>query len=213
MTTYPMYDPTSLFAGGSDVIARAVTVSGSASYKRGTLLGRQKVGTVSSAAKSGGNTGTGTLTLDATTPRLINAQSGVYTVRMTAATTFRVTDPKGNVLGDGVAAVAFADQLKFTIAAGGTAFVAGDGFDVTIAEADKYIPCVKTAIDGAQDPVAVLAEDTDASAGDVAAPAYFHGEFVGEVMTIDASWTLTEVRAALRKLGLQLYVRSAGSLG
>jgi hypothetical protein len=78
---------------------------------------------------------------------------------------------------------------------------------------DKYIPCVKTASDGSQAPVAVLAADTDAGAADVATTAYFEGEFAFEKMNVDASWTVTTLQAALRQAGSSIYVRSVGTLG
>lgn len=78
---------------------------------------------------------------------------------------------------------------------------------------DTYIPCVKTATDGSQVPAAILAADTETSAGAVTAPGYFEGEFAGEVMTIDPSWTIATVQAALRQAGSSLYVRSVGTLG
>lgn len=45
------------------------------------LVGLVSVGAVTVAAKSGGNTGNGVLTLDVTTPKLVNSQTGVYQVR------------------------------------------------------------------------------------------------------------------------------------
>ncbi|ODN70213.1 head decoration protein [Methylobrevis pamukkalensis] len=92
--------------------------------------------TAVSAAKSGGNTGNGTLTMDATTPVLPGAKPGVYTVRcITAASnggTFRVEDPDGNVLGDVAVGSAFTDDIKFAIADGSSDFIVGDGFDITL---------------------------------------------------------------------------------
>lgn len=78
---------------------------------------------------------------------------------------------------------------------------------------DKYVPCVATASDGSQVPAAILAADTDASVADVKTPAYFEGEFAGEIMTIDPSWTIQTVQAALRQASSHLYVRSVGTLG
>lgn len=78
---------------------------------------------------------------------------------------------------------------------------------------DKYIPCVKTATDGSQTPAAILAVDSDSSAADVATVAYFEGEFAGEKMNIDASWTIATLQAALRQAGSVLFVRSVGVLG
>ena len=51
---------------------------GPATRRTGTAV---PVGAASVAAKSGGNTGTGTLTMDATTPILAFAIAGVYAVR------------------------------------------------------------------------------------------------------------------------------------
>ncbi|MFL9828788.1 head decoration protein [Rhodoplanes sp. SY1] len=106
--------------------------------KAGQLVG--KVGAMLeavAAAKAGGNTGSGTLTLDAVTPVLAGAKAGVYTLRCIAAAanggTFRVADPDGFVLGDVAVGATFANDLKFVVADGGTDFVAGDGFDVTVA--------------------------------------------------------------------------------
>lgn len=78
---------------------------------------------------------------------------------------------------------------------------------------DKYILSVATASDGSQVPAAILAADTDASAADVKTPAYFEGEFAGEIMQIDASWSIAAVQAALRQANAHLYVRSVGTLG
>lgn len=78
---------------------------------------------------------------------------------------------------------------------------------------DKYIPSVKTASDGSQVPSAILAADTDAGSADVVTPAYFEGEFAGEKMTLDASWTIATLQATLRIAGSALYVRSVGVLG
>lgn len=61
-----------------------------------------------------------------------------------------------------------------------------------------YIESVATAADGSQAPIAVLADDADATAGAVEAPVYQTGEFTGSRLIFDASWTLATVTAALR---------------
>jgi hypothetical protein len=81
-----------------------------------------------------------------------------------------------------------------------------------VTTSDKYIPCVKTASDGSQTPVAILAVDTDTSAADSVAPAYFVGEFAFEKMTVDASWTLTTLQNALRQSSSMLFIRSLGAV-
>lgn len=77
---------------------------------------------------------------------------------------------------------------------------------------DKYIPCVKTASDGSQNPAAVLAQDVDASAADAGVSAYQQGSFAYEVMIIDGSWTFSTLDAALRIAGSQIFVRSVGAV-
>ena len=112
----------SITAGGGTVGGRSTTASTSAT-----------------AAKAGGNTGNGTITKDATTPLQTGYQDGIYTITCTAAATnngtFRVTDPKGNVLGDLVlsgGAGTFTNQIKFAIADGSSDFIVGDGFTFTV---------------------------------------------------------------------------------
>ena len=78
---------------------------------------------------------------------------------------------------------------------------------------DSYIKCVETATDGSQAPVAILAADSDASAGAVSTVAYFDGEFAFEIMNVDASWTFLTLAAALRQAASQLFVRTVGVLG
>lgn len=95
-----------------------------------------------SAAKAGGNTGNGTLTLDVTTPVLANAEVGVYTVRCIEAVTnggkFEVKNPTGRSLGMAIIVAGaggtytFSDQIKFVVQDGATDFIVGDGFDVTV---------------------------------------------------------------------------------
>lgn len=216
---FSTFDPTSLFAGEPPVRHRAVTIAGfqnaiGSKLKRGTLLGRSSVGdAVTSVKASGANTGNGTIAMDGTTPVLAAGLNGTYKVRMTAATAFTVTDPTGATVGTGATGTPFSNEIKFTVTVGGVAFVAGDGFDIAINAEDTYLVSVKTATDGSQTPSAILAADTDTSAGAINSPAYFEGEFAGEMMTIDASWTIATVQAALRQSGSALFVRSVGVLG
>jgi hypothetical protein len=101
-------------------------------------------------------------------------------------------------------------------AAGGTAFVAGDVFNIAVSGVtDKYAPCVQTATDGSQDPVAILAAymGTDASGGDSQAPAFFTGEYAGEMLNLDPSWTVTSIESRLRQTGQSmLCIRSVGAV-
>ena len=97
------YDPGGLIAGDYPLAHRAGTIAESEALIRGTVLGRRSVGTASSAAKAGGNTGNGTFVLDGTTPVRAGAKPGVYTLRCIAAAsnagTFALMDPEGFALG------------------------------------------------------------------------------------------------------------------
>lgn len=204
-----LYVPDQLIAGDAKLVTTNVTLkSGQGVVKRGTVLGVVTIGAATSAAKGGGNTGTGTFVLDVTTPVLINAIPGIYTLRniLVAANsgTFRLTDPKGVVLGDYVitggagGSVLVNDRIKGVITDGGVDFILGDGFDVTLAAGNgKAIVSVATAVDGTGVPVGILVDDTDTTA-DAIAGMYQTGEFNGNAITYDASWTLATITAALR---------------
>jgi hypothetical protein len=144
-----------------------VIKSGAGICDIGLVLGKLLIGAATSAAKTGGNTGTGTM--GAVTVNQ-GAKRGVYQVRFTAATVFQVMDPDGNVIGgNGATGTAFADDLGFTITAGGTAFVAGDGFDITVAAgSEKLVAYDPTAKDGSQVADSVLLHKVDATSEDVA---------------------------------------------
>lgn len=183
---------------------QVVIESGQGVLQAGTVLGQRVAGAASSAVKaSGANTGNGALTLDATTPVLANATPGVYTVRCTVAgtnaATFRVSDPKGTVLGDtsfngSGASASFADRIKFAIADGATDFIVGDGFDITVAAGSgKYIACPNTANDGSDVACAVLFGKVDATSADKVAVAV---KRVAQVRISDLSWSASVVSAS-----------------
>ena len=92
--------------------------------------------TIASAAYAG-NTGNGTL---GTLSALTGAQPGAYNVAFVAATKFELYDPSGKFLGVGTTGTAFSSQVQFTITAGATAFVAGDGFTVTVTANTIVVP-------------------------------------------------------------------------
>lgn len=137
-------------------------LAGSGSTRKvdlGTPLGMILTGGVVTAlaAAVAGNTGNGTLTL-ANPAFAAGAAVGVYTVTCTTggadgASKFRVEDPAGVVVGTATGGAAFNKALKFTIAGGGTAFVEGDAFTVTLSRAagaddGKVVAWSPTATDG-----------------------------------------------------------------
>lgn len=174
---------------------KAVTVlSGAGNLKTGVVLGKISVGTASSAAKAGGNTGGGTLTLDVTTPVLTGAKSGIYTVRnigvVANAGQFQVRDPDGVVLGVyAIGGAAFATHIKFAMADVGTDFAVGDGFDITVAAgSSKYVPYNPTAVNGSQIPAAILLNAVDATSADKAAVVVYRDAVINPLSLVwDAS--------------------------
>jgi hypothetical protein len=185
----------------------------------GTVLGKIKAGTATSAAKSGGNTGNGTLTVDVSTPVVSGAQNGVYTVRLIAAAanagTFRVTDPSGNVLGDVGVGSTFTDQIKFATADGATDFVVGDGFDITVALAtSKWVQLSLTATDGSQIAAGILFDLTAVPAtGDLQGVAVTRQATVADVgLTWPVGATTNQIAAAVAQTEHRGHHRPPGSV-
>jgi hypothetical protein len=213
------FTPDRLLAGSAfgPVSRTATLLSGVGAITRGTLLGAVTMGAATSAAKSGGNTGNGTCTVDATTPVLVNGVAGVYQVRFIAAATnngtFAVTDPRGVYLGQVIMAAGagtFSNRIKFAIADGATDFAVGDGFDITVAAGSgKLKKCVKTANDGSAVPFAISADASDSTSADANLGVYIAGEFNLTALTVDASFDLTtEADLALLR-AQQLYVKTS----
>lgn len=139
--------------------------SGSGVLKAGAVLGLAVLGSALAAAKSGGNTGNGTISA---VTLLDGAKTGIYKLRFTSATAWTLVDPEGFEIGSGVNGVANANDLAFTTTAGGTPFVAGDGFDITVSPGTKKLkPLNPSAVDGSQHAVAILYEGCDATSADV----------------------------------------------
>lgn len=207
------YDPNGLLAGDIKPLGRKITLLSGQNLTRGAVLGRAVTGTATAAAKSGGNTGGGTITMDATTPVQAGAKPGVYTARCILAPgsnggTFAVEDPDGTVIGQVLVGATFDDDIKFVIADVGTDFALGDGFDITVAAVDKYVLSLAAALNGSQVPAAILAIDCDASLGDKSTTAYFSGEFNTAKMTYGSGHTAATVEAAFRTGNVPIAIRT-----
>lgn len=97
------------------------------------LVGQAFVNSAATAApKTGGNTGNGTIAMDASTPAQVGAATGVYKAKFTSPTAFAVTSPSNAAVGAGIVGAPFSNQVKFTITAGATAFIVNDEFDITV---------------------------------------------------------------------------------
>ena len=181
------------------VVTDNITIAAGQTLKRGAILGRQSLKTVSAVAASG-NTGNGTVAVSLGSA----AEVGAYTLTATSATEFTLKDPTGTDVGTVTAGTAFtSNQLELNVTAGVTAFVAGDVFTLTVtAAAGTYVLSVRTATDGSQNPAAVLVDDVDASACAVAGSGYFQASVNASRIHYDASWTVDDLKAALRGVGI-----------
>ena len=74
-----------------------------------------------------------------------------------------------------------------------------------ITASGKFIKSASAASDGSQTIIAILAQDTDASGGDVAgAPVYLTGEFNAASVTLGAGWTAATAKVSARPYGIFL---------
>jgi hypothetical protein len=203
------YEPDNLIAGEYPRATRAnITITGGAALLRGALLGRVITPGAVTFAIDAGNTGNGVLSAQAAAA---GCQIGAYRVVCIEpganVGTFAVFDPQGVEIGRFiVGGAAFNNQITFTIADGAADFVAGDAFTINVAAgAEKYKLSAAAAVDGSQIPVAVLAKDADASAGDVAGDIYLTGEFNKLAITfgvghtaVSTLWDLAQKNIYLR---------------
>jgi hypothetical protein len=208
-TSQTFSPPDNLFAGNYPVAAKTALITGAAALLRGTVLGRTHVtATDDNGAAGAGNTGTGTI---GTVSADDGAQKGVWRITAmepaTDAGKFLVTRPDGTIDGTATVAVAYNGGINFTIADGGTDFIAGDFFTVTVGEGtEKYKPSLAAATDGSQVPVAILSEDVDVTSEDKEAGIYLTGDFSVAALTFGTGHT-----AASTKIGLEarnIYLKS-----
>lgn len=167
----------------------AITLATGNNLTDGAAIGAIVAGTSASAAKSGGNTGNGTFVLDATTPIQPRAIEGVYTLRCITAVTnggvFRLENPNGVVLGDYTitpgagGTVTVSEHIKGVLTDGGTDFVVGDGFDITISALTyKFAEYNPAGTNGSQILAGFLLDNVNATSADVACTALVRGPAV-----------------------------------
>ncbi|MDN7871273.1 head decoration protein [Burkholderia multivorans] len=200
------YIPDQLIAGNLKIVSQPIILA-AGKLPRGSVLGMvSTLNVIAEAAAS--NVGNGTIgAISATT----GSKQGAYQLTATGANTFTVTDPEGDALPNATVGTAYSQSgIAFTITAGATAFAAGDKFTLTVEDAiGTYKLSVKTASDGSQTPVAILADDADASAGPVTAGAYLMAEVNANALNFDPSWDIPSLTAALRSSAI--FVKSSVS--
>jgi hypothetical protein len=196
-----------LIAGPADLLhSRKITLVTGENRARGAVLGKTATaGTIAGAAAAGniGNGTIGSLTIGAA------AKEGVYRAIIiepaTNAGAFAVYDPDGVLVGHGTVAVAFTGAVNFTIADGGTDFVSGDTFNITVSAVTyKHKLSAAAATDGSEVPDVILAEPTDATAADVSTVAYDRGDFAESALVLGAGHTAASIREIMRAKGITL---------
>jgi hypothetical protein len=205
MVTEPTYREEGLLSELPGRMSReAITVlSGQNITKPMTVLGKVTVGAATSAAYAG-NTGNGTMgavTLSA------GAKPGVYKLTIiepgSNVGTFLVEDPDGIIVGRGVVATAYsAGGLAFTLADDSTDFIAGDGFNITVAAGSgKYVKYNQDATNGSQLAAGIAIDVYDATSADVDGAALVRGcEVADDILTWPSDIESGEKTAAIAQL-------------
>jgi hypothetical protein len=194
-----------LIAGEMPIASKKVTLLSGQNCLRGSVLGKKTAGAGVGAAVAG-NAGDGTI---GTVSAGVGAQPGVYRITCIEPAAnggqFAVEDPSGVTIGDAVVGTPFVGEVVFTIADGAADFGAGDQFTVTVAAGTgKYLLSASAAVDGSQEPDAILAEDCDASLADGEALVYTRGDFAESALVFGVGQTAATVRETLRKKGINL---------
>lgn len=197
---------------------KVVTVLSGRKLTIGSVIGSRRVDPTAAnvtAAAVGGNTGNGTITKDATTPALAGAKPGVYTAVCVAGATnggtFVVYRPDGSIVGFAKVGVAFATEVKFTIADGATDFVPGDAFIITVPAGDGKVVLAPfaAAAEGWHQVDGVLLETVDATSADKQGLALFRGPSIVAAGLLlyeagyDNNTKKAAAQAALRALGIE----------
>jgi hypothetical protein len=184
----------------------AITVMASQTLLANHVIGRTATAaTVGAAVAGAGNTGNGTVTLNAT-PWQATVQAGVYrAVFIEPAAnlgTFVVEGPDGIIVGRGVVGTEFANQIVFTIADGSTDFVSGDLFTFTVtAVSHQWGTFDPAATDGRAVPRGILFYPVTTGVG-VTAPAVAFVRAI-EVNSQKLQW-LSSLNAGQRTAGIAL---------
>ncbi len=176
----------------------SLTVGGAVTVLEGTILARKSVETAITPDGSG-NTGNGTVTAAAVVTGPIVPLVGAYNLECIEAVAeggvFKLEDPNGMVVveqlamdtGSGGSKIFETEGMTFTMTDGGTDFIVGDKFSLTVAADGKMVPFEKDGVGGAQIPKAILTvEVVAAGAGDEPIRAMIAGEVRANKLIIDS---------------------------
>lgn len=73
-----------------------------------------------------------------------------------------------------------------------------------ITSGGKYIKSLSAAVDGSQTPDGIVAQDADATSGDVEMLVFFGGRFNAHALTLGTAHTIASIREGLRAKGIVL---------
>ena len=178
--TSESYAYENLKSGDFPIITKEITLISGQDLDKGTLIG--KITKVVGGAVAGTNTGNGVFSAVTGGHK---TKIGTYTLTCVEASAdagrFKVIDPDGYRIDDATVAVAYSnDHLGFTIADGSTDFIAGDSFTIAVtAGSGKYTLALAASVDGSElwENMCILADDIDASSGDIVCTGWFSGQF------------------------------------
>ncbi len=209
--TEDTYSPDNLIAGDGQVRGEVITLLSGQNLTRGTLLGKISDGAVT-AVGAADVPAPVAATITASPTATTAAKAGIHRfVCVTAGATgkFRHYDPDGNVVGDATTGTEYTGGgLTLTITDAGTDPAVGEAFKVTVtiaAGSGSYKKSLAAATDGSETPIAILAEDCDASGGDAECVAYYTGDFNEDAITFGSGHTAASVKDALRARGIHLH--------
>jgi hypothetical protein len=191
-----------------------VTVLSGQNLVAGAVVGRRLVGaTFGAAAALNTNTGNGTVNAPAVGTNL-GARRGTYRIVIVEPAanlgTFVVYGPDGKVVGDGVVATEFDNEIKFTVADGATDFISGDAFTIEVSAGTyKYKEYNPANVDGSQRPAGVLYAAVDASAADAAGVVIARD---AEIHTGEIAW-FAGATTAQKNIALDLLAEQLGIVG
>ena len=186
-----------------------VTIGASQTLYPGQVLGSTSATTVTAAATANaGITGNGTIAM-ATPAVASTVKGGNYRIVFSAATLFIVEGPDGKIVGEGATGTAFTKEVLFTITAGVTPFVAGDGFTVNVDKtmgSETFVAWDPAATDGSQVAKAVLAYPVKTASSVTAQAAVINGHAVLRLagLTFKSGATTAQVDQAKRELASNL---------
>lgn len=198
-----------LIAGDFPAKSLEITVD-TGNLVRGTLLGkitrgvRTAVGAADVPAPAGA-------TISASPVATTAAELGVHRfVCITTGATgeWNHFNPAGELVGVATTGTEYTGGgLTLTITDSGTDPALGEALKVTVtaaAASGKYVQSLAAATDGSQTPVAILAEDANATDGDVVSVAYVSGEFNSRAIAFGTGHTAASTKDALQALNIYL---------